>query len=241
MSDVIKNVNGTVWVFAALLIGMVIVQAVMFLRLALNFNKKNNLLSKQEVSQAAKTGFISVFGPAVSVVVVALSLIAMVGSGATFMRCGVIGAPSWELLMANISSQAAGVEFGSPEFTENIFVLCLFGMTLASAPYFLNTILTLKPMDKAVIKAQKNTAKEKKESFIPTFGNAAMMGIMGYSLLDYFKAVPMVATLAVSGLISYILMKVAKKTGQKWLNEWNMAFAMVGGMAVGQIIATMMA
>ena len=44
--DAVKNLNGTVWVFASLLIAMVIIQALLFLRLALNFNKKNNLATK---------------------------------------------------------------------------------------------------------------------------------------------------------------------------------------------------
>lgn len=237
--DAVKNLNGTVWVFASLLIAMVIIQALLFLRLALNFNKKNNLASKAEIVSAARTGAVSVFGPAVSVVVVALSLIAMVGSGATFMRCGVIGAPGWELLMANTSAEAAGVSFGTPEFTENIFVLCLFGMTFASAPYFINTMITLKPMDLAVKKAASNESKGK-PSFLPVLGNAAMMGIMGYSLYDYIIAPTKLTGLLVSGVVSFILMKIAAKTGKRWLGDFNMAFAMVFGMAAAQIMSTIL-
>ena len=117
MSDVISKMNGEVWVFAAILILFVCVQALLFLRLALRFNKKNQLVSKQEISQSAKTGFVSVFGPSISTIVVALSLITMVGSGATFMRCGVIGAPAWELLMANTAAESAGVTLGTAEVT----------------------------------------------------------------------------------------------------------------------------
>ena len=157
--EAIKNMNGTVWVFAAILIGMVIVQALLFLRLALNMNKKTNAVSKEEISQAVKTGAVSAIGPAFSTLTIALSLIVMVGSGVTFMRCGVIGAPAWELMMAQFSAGAAGVEFGSAEFTESIFTLCIFGMTLASAPYFINTIITLKPLDKVVAKSAEAAQK----------------------------------------------------------------------------------
>ncbi len=104
--EAIKNMNGTVWVFAAILIGMVIVQALLFLRLALNMNKKTNAVSKEEISQAVKTGAVSAIGPAFSTLTIALSLIVMVGSGVTFMRCGVIGAPAWELMMAQFSAGA---------------------------------------------------------------------------------------------------------------------------------------
>ena len=157
----------------------------------------------------------------------------------SFMRCGVIGAPGWELLMANTSAEAAGVSFGSPEFTESIFVLCLFGMTFASAPYFLNTMITLKPMDLAVKKAASNESKGK-PSFLPVLGNAAMMGIMGYSLYDYLIDPNKLTGLLVSGVVSFILMKVAAKTGKRWLGDFNMAFAMVFGLAAAQIMSTIL-
>ncbi len=240
LSDIISKLNPTLWVFAALLIGWVFVQAFLFLRLALNFNKKNHLASKEEISQAAKTGFISVVGPAISAIVVAISLISMVGPAVAFMRCGVIGAPMWELMMAEYTAQSAGVAFGGEGFTEAIFILCIFGMTFASAPYFINTMLTLKPMDKAAIKSQQAAASGKsKESFIPILGNAAMMGLMGYSIFDYFTAIPTLCAFVSALIASYVLGQVAAK--HKALAQWTMAIAMVFGMAVGQIVTTMMA
>ncbi len=236
MADAVKNMNGTIWVFACLLIGMVVVQALLFLRLALRFNKQNNLLTRNELGHAAKTGAIAVIGPAISVMVIAFSLISMMGSATTFMRCGVIGAPGWELLMANTSAGSVGVEFGSAGFTEAVFVLCIFGMTLASAPYFLNTIITLKPMDKVAQKSA--TGENKKESFMPTLGNAAMYGIIGYTMVDYFNSIPGVIAFIVAALVCYAVMHIMKKTGKKWLGDWNLAFAMVIGMAVAQIVAT---
>lgn len=153
--DAIKQMNPTIWVFAAILIALVLVQSFLFLRLALKFNKKNNLVTKAEIKSAAQTGAIAAFGPSISSIVVALSLIAMVGSATTFMRCGVIGAPGWELMMANIAAQTAGVSFGSAEFTTSIFTFCIFCMILGSAPYFINTMVMLKPLDNMILKRQR--------------------------------------------------------------------------------------
>ena len=58
--ETIKQLNPTLWVFAAFLIAWVIVQAAMFVRLALDFNKRNNLLSKQEINDCVKIGSTSV-------------------------------------------------------------------------------------------------------------------------------------------------------------------------------------
>ena len=92
----------------------VLIQSGMFLRLALKMNKKTNAVSKEELSQAYKTGAVSAIGPVFSTLTIALSLIVMVGSGVTFMRCGVIGAPSYELSMANIRHRLPALSSAPP-------------------------------------------------------------------------------------------------------------------------------
>lgn len=236
MSDVIASMNPTIWVFAALLIGLVCVQSFLFLRLALGFNKRNNLLSKEEISQATKTGIISVFGPSLSVIVVAFSLIQMVGPATTFLRCGVIGSPTWELMMANTSAEAVGVTFNSPEFTTSVFTLCIFGMTWASAPYFINTILTLKPLDLAIKKVA-TASKDKKKSFMPMLGNAAIMGIMGNSIVGYVSKVPSATALLVAAAVTYLIQLLCKNPSLKWIGAWNMAFAIIFGAAAGYMVS----
>lgn len=229
--------NGSAWVFAGILILMVIIQALLFLRMALRFNKKHGVLTGEEVNLAVRTGAIAAVGPALSTITIALSLIAMVGSGVTFMRCGVIGAPAWELFMASTSSQAAGVEFGSAEFTPAIFTLCIFGMTWASAPYFINTIITLKPLDAMADKASKSTGSR---SFLPYLSSGAMAGLLGCSIMDYLGSVPSFAALCVSGIVGYIVSTVAKKTKNNFLASLNMALGMIAAMIVGQALTMMM-
>ena len=73
--EAVKNLNGEMWIFAFLLIAIVVLQACWFLRLALRYNKKHNYFTKEEVGHLLKMGSVSVLGPAFSVVVVAISLI----------------------------------------------------------------------------------------------------------------------------------------------------------------------
>ena len=110
--DAVKSLNGEMWIFASLLIAVVILQAVLFLRLALRVNKKHQYFTREEIGHFLKMGSLSVLGPAFSVVVVAISLIAMVGSGLTFMRVGVIGAASYEMMIATTAAETIGVPFG---------------------------------------------------------------------------------------------------------------------------------
>ena len=121
--DAVKSLNGEMWIFASLLIAVVILQAVLFLRLALRVNKKHQYFTREEIGHFLKMGSLSVLGPAFSVV--AISLIAMVGSGLTFMRVGVIGAASYEMMIATTAAETIGVPFGSPEFSESVLVQLL--------------------------------------------------------------------------------------------------------------------
>lgn len=121
--DAVKSLNGEMWIFASLLIAVVILQAVLFLRLALRVNKKHQYFTREEIGHFLKMGSLSVLGPAFSVV--AISLIAMVGIGLTFMRVGVIGAASYEMMIATTAAETIGVPFGSPEFSESVLVQLL--------------------------------------------------------------------------------------------------------------------
>lgn len=231
MTNSVQNVNNVIWFFATILIAFVVLQATVFLRMALKFNKRNNILTDGEIKTAMKTGGISVIAPALSVTVIALSLITMIGPATTFMRVGVIGSASYELMLANIAAETLGVELGSNLFTEPIFVLAIFGMVFGSAPYFINCLLTLKPMDKTLQKSSK-----KKNSFIPILGLASSMGILGYSGMgQLIKGIPYIVSFFVSLLLAKFLMMYIAKTGKRGLSDWIMAICMVVGMTFAMI------
>ena len=174
-----------------------------------------------------------------SVVVVAISLIAMVGSGLTFMRVGVIGAAGYEMMIATTAAETIGVQFNTPEFNESVLVLCGFGMAFASIPYFISTPIELMIMDKAAAKAG-GKAKDK-PSFIPYLGKAAMMGLMGSFAVSYLASpINWVAFLTAAAVVILIIKRVAK-TGKKGLMDWCITIAMLCGMTVAQIVSMLIA
>lgn len=236
MTEAVSNVNAVVWPFAIILIAFVIIQATIFLRMALKFNKENKVVSDGDIKTAMKTGGISVIPPAFSVLVVALSLIAMIGPSSTFMRVGVIGSASYELILAQIAADTLGVQLGSQGFTEGIFVLALFGMILGSAPYFINCFLTLKPMDRAIAKSA-----TKKNSFMPALALASAMGIIGYSGMgQLMKGIPYVAAFVAGGAAAMITTSYIKKSGKKGLSDWVLAIGLIFGMVAAMIVKSIL-
>ena len=65
--DTVKELNGQFWVFGIILTGICVIQAGLFLRLALKLNKKHNLYTKKDLNRAVKTSIIAVIGPGVNV------------------------------------------------------------------------------------------------------------------------------------------------------------------------------
>lgn len=236
-SDAVKTINSALWPFAIILIGFVILQASAFLKTALNFNKKHNVLTKEEVSGAVKTGTFSVIGPAFSVVVISLTLMQLVGSAATFMRIGVIGSASYELNLANQAADAIGATLGGADMTTAVLTLCLFGMILGSAPYFLNCFLTLKPMDAAMGKPVEGN----KVSFTPILGLAASIGLIGRSVTaQVVKGAPFIVASAIGCILTIAIKAYVKKTGHKGWNDWVLAICLVCGMAAAMFTKTIL-
>lgn len=236
--DTVKLMNPTMWVFASLLVIWVLVQAGLFLKLALNFNKKNRLLSSVELKDCVKIGSSAVVGPAINSIAVCLVLISMMGSADAFMRCGVIGAPVLETWMAQMAASVAGVEFGSAGFTPAIFVFCMFLQVWGTLPYFILTPIMLKPLDLAVEKAKDRTKGG--PQFTSYLADSAMFGVMSYLLVSYLSSVQNVAAIGACIVCGLLVNVLIKKSGSKFLMSYYMVFCMAAGMVGGEIVNGLM-
>lgn len=239
MSDVISSLNGTSWAFAALLILCVIVEAIVFIRLALKYNRKYKLCSKEEISSTVRTGFVAVIGPSCSAALVVLALTAALGSGVAFMRVGVIGSASTELMMANIAAETAGVALTSEEVTPSIYTLCIFTMTFAAFPSLITCMVGLRPMDKLIISKKEKEAKGKKSgaSFMDELTHimvAVIAAMVSWYIYDTGEL-----TAVITGIISSIVVGILTQKVPKLrkLSSWSIPIGMVLGMAAAQIVS----
>lgn len=236
MTQAVKNVTAVVWPFAIILLTFVVVQAVLFMVNALKFNAKYKLYTKDDLTSIVKSSAISSIGPSISVVVVVIAMISLVGPSVTFMRTGVIGAADYELWLADVVATTMGVTIGGEGFTEAVFTCAIFGMVLGSAPYMVNLLLLLKPLDKAAHKAQK-----KKHSFLPILGMTAELGFLGYWTLSTASGgVPKTVGIIFGLLSSMGVTAAVRKSGNEKLNDWVLGIALVGGMLAAAIAETIL-
>ena len=245
MSQTIANVNPIMWVFAVIIIGAVLLQSFLFLRFALSYNKKHNLMTKDEIKRAAITGAVAGVGPSMSNIIVALSLIVMVGSRGNLhplrrhRRTDVRDEHRADCRQYN------GSRLYLRLFTEPIFTCIFFTMTMASMPYAINLILTLKPLDMALEKTKqsaKTTSSGKTISFSSYLGSATMLTLMGYMLYTYVTSGGIqLLTAVIAGIGYFVYDKLVSHSKSNILRGLTLGVAMIIGMAAGQILTTIMA
>lgn len=235
MSEVVRNVNITILPFALALIALVVIQATIFLKNALDFNKKYQLFSKDEIKDAMQSSIIGSFGPSFSIIVVVLAMISLIGPVVTWMRSGVIGSADYELWMADIVATSLGITLGGADMTESFFTVAIFGMILASAPWMLHLLITCKPLDRAAIRSV-----EKKHSFIPMLGFSAELGMMAYWALENgTKGVPQTVGIFTSMAVGAAVVLYCKKGNHPKLSNWVLGLAMLAGMICATVVAHM--
>lgn len=85
-----------------------------------------------------------------------------------------------------------------------------------------------------------DTQETKKRSFAPYMSDAAMMGLTIYMMIDYVKTKPSIIAAAVSAIVMYGIMRLARRIKNGTLESFGMAIAMICAMIVGQFVTVMM-
>ena len=241
MPEIVAKLDSQMWPFAALLVGSCFLQVILFVRNVLSFNKKAKLLSQEEIKSAVKVGAVATLGPAVSCIVVAIATVAVMGTAVTYMRCAVIGADSYELVLVNMGAEALGVTAGGDDFSEIAFGVCLFAMTFGTMTYLINLLLTIKPLDKVVTRnilksSESENGKEKaaKKTFLPLFGLSAAVGLFTYnSISSSFSGIPYFLSVLTGMAVTWFISKFFGNGKKINLSDWSLGIALILGMIVG--------
>ncbi|WP_209121219.1 DUF5058 family protein [Alkalihalobacillus sp. BA299] len=231
MEEILRVANSTpVWIFASIVVAIVIFQAVTFIAIASKTAPSIGMTS-QESRRALRAGFISCLGPSFGIAIVIISLITVLGAPFTLMRIGIIGSAATELTAAGIGANAFGVELGSPEFSMQAFTTVVWTMCLGGTGWLIFAALFTKSLGKVQTKvARKNT------KMMTIISTAAMLGAFAYlasqqMVTGYGQAIAAV----VSGLTMMGVIHFSKKKEIRWLSEWALGIALVVGMTLGYI------
>ncbi|MFD1360843.1 DUF5058 family protein [Lentibacillus salinarum] len=235
MEEVLQLANSLpLWILASLVVGFVIFQAIMFIRLCSRTSSSVGMTST-EVRAAIRAGAISSLGPSLAIVFVAIAMITLIGDPVTLMRIGIIGNASIETVGASLGAQAAGADLGSAGFTEQTFTAAVWTMCLGGMGWLLFTALFTKSLGKIQDKA---VSKSKNVNVLTAVSTAAMIGAFSYlGGREMVKGFDESIVLVVAFGVMPIIIWVANKFGFSWLKEWSLGLVIMVGLTVGYFIS----
>lgn len=243
MDSITSIMNGPVlWALSIALVSLVVIQAALFMRLALRFSDKFALLSAEEKSTIYKTATINSIGPAVAVFLIALSLISIVGGPVTLMRIGVIGSAVFELYAAGNGASAAGVDIAQGITLEG-FTAAVWAMTLGGAGWLVSAMFFTKQLSKAQgrLKQSSPMALVLMGAITPT---VIFFVLVMNSILDKKPDTPLIEMdhliAAGAAALSMIVFRQLSSAAP-WLKEWGLGFSLLIGVVAGYLASGVVA
>lgn len=213
-----------VWIFASAIIALVIFQAIKFLSLSKKVAKKEGF-TDQEIGTAIKTGLITAIGPSVGIIIVAVSLISLIGNPLTMMRIGVIGSAPIELMGAQLSAESAGVELAGNGFTPEMFNLVVWTLCIGGAGWMIVTFFATPYLSKV---QEKISAKKGGSAILGIIATGALIGVFGsLTTAEMLKGNAHIFTAIVAIAVSSLITYIAAKTNKGWLKEWSLGISIL--------------
>ncbi len=220
------------FIFAGLIIVVVLAQSVFFLARALKRAKElgmDKAILKKTVSSSA----IFTIAPAVSILVGVAILSQKLGLALPWLRLSIIGSLSYETVAAEttIAQLPNGVE-GASEFATVLWVMTL-GIIIG---------LLLVPLCTKKIQSGLKSMEKKDARWGEIFNNAMFLGMisafLGYVFCDVSTVfsgdtsglIP-VCVMAASALLMLICGLLAKVLRARWITDYALPISLVGGMA----------
>ena len=187
-------------------------------------------VSKDEINSVIRGSVVFSIIPSISIIIGLISLTPLLGTPWPWFRLSVVGSLPYELVAADLSSESAGYE-NLADFAAstdvNALGAVLFVMSIAIMGGMIFNIFFLKPLHTGVMKAG-----TKDTPAVDLALSVLVVGMMSVFVPTYFMQSKISAiVLLISAAVTYILSKLSRKDGMKWLGDYVMSFALVIGMA----------
>lgn len=213
------------WIIAMIMVGLVLVQSLIFMSKAFKTGKKIGI-TKDQFNTTIRASIITSIGPSFAVLIGLVALISLIGSPMAFMRLGVIGAVMFETLAVEAGAEAVGVVANTPEFGLYAFTNVLWVMCVSSIGWLLITGLFTPKLETLRMKLVGG-----RNYLLPVLSTAAVLGAFGYQVSKFIVQLgPGTVAALVSGITIVVINIVADKTELNFLKEWALGIAMIAGM-----------
>lgn len=240
--EVLEFAQGPImWLFALITVSIVVVQAAMMYRLTKKYVSNEQIMTQGEVKTCLKTGAVVSIAPAISVFILALTMVNMLGAPVTLMRIGIVGSADTEMVAASLGSAVTGVVLGADQLTMQAFAAALFSMAILSLGYMIIVPLIAHGLGKPLQRIMYPEAGQKPSKLTIFFG--AVFPLLFFALLaatQISQGLDRVAVMALAAILMYLLDKLSKAKNITWLKEWSMGIAVLVALFCGPLFAKIM-
>lgn len=228
--EYLKTANSIwLWISAIPAVGLVIFQAVLFMKRAITDGKEMGITTEQ-MKIGAKSAFFASIGPSIAIVISMVGLLASIGAPVAWMRLSYIGSVMYELSAADRAATAAGAILGTSNMTMEAFANAVWVMSICSLGWILISALFT---DKMGILRDKVASGNK--AALGIMATAGGLGGMGYQAIN--RAIPEITPQTIAVIAGFLIMVIirlyADKFNKAWAKQFGITIAMMGGMAIG--------
>jgi uncharacterized membrane protein len=229
MNNILSVANSLgLWVVCALMVSIVLIQALLIVRKCFKVAPQMNL-TKEQCWNAIRSGAITAFAPSIGVLIVMLGLISSIGAPLAWSRLAIIGGVAMELGAADMGAKAYGVELGSAGYNMAAFANSAFTMAANTMLCLLFVGLFAHQLEKVRTKVAAGDSR-----WLAHLSAACMVGAIGYLVSGHLIAGGGRTWAAVSAAASMLLLLAISRKA-KWLREYTLGLAMIIGMVVAVV------
>ena len=238
MTDISQIIQSpAIWLLCGVTVALVIVQAVLFMRLAKKTAAQCSI--EEDIPRRAfKIGLVSAIGPSCGVLIVMIGLMSAIGAPMSWMRLSVIGAASTELAAATNGAVAAGAEFGGEGFTLEVLIICWAVMALNGAGWLIVSALLTPSLENARDRLAGGDSK-----WLAMLSLACGIGVFSYLCASATLGTPgqgnrpQICACAVSAVCMVLMGKYIVPKHPKF-GQHTLGISMVIGVAAGVLCNT---
>ncbi len=226
-------VNGwDIWLACSVMILIILVQAVVFLRTAIREAYHLQITPKQ-VHSSIRSACITAAGPSLSPIIIAISMIAVVGAPSAWFNLNNIGAARTELANIAIGAGFAGVTELNGNIGPSAWSYALWTCALNGSGWIVVTFLLTHRMDGITNKLYEKFDKP----YVSTLMAAASTSLFVYLLANNVVGKSSLHAVAavVSALCMVFLTRICAKN--RILQELSLGISMLAGMFVPTLLA----
>ncbi|MBK5254104.1 MAG: DUF5058 family protein [Peptostreptococcaceae bacterium] len=212
--------------YACVIVGILLVAAAAVFYLIVCYKHAVEIgVDKSVIKNIIKSSVSFAVVPSIAIVVGFVSLAAVIGIPYSWFRLSVIGSVAYELMASNMALDALGLDLATAD--GYAFGLMMWAMCLGMTVGIVVNIFIVKKVHLGTLKIGKGD--ERWGALSQTVFMTTLITVLVTPML--VSDLPTLFTFITSAMIAVVITVIAKKLKAVWLENFTLAFSLVGAMA----------